>query len=194
MSPAAGQSNAHLQALLSAAFPWGATVSLHGAGSFVSLRYEISDLGSGADGPALVNFVRDPGDTDQWVPISALERASIDGYLELDNGYVRRPSADDMHLLATPLNDFVGPQAASDPTGSFKARMRLHQSWWRTFRLRRPPGVGPGRSSERHRGNMLRAEDGSLGHNFCSPESFSSFRVDLRATSRVSTHGQRATT
>ena len=64
----------------------------------------------------------------------------------------------------------VGPQyAADDP---FKARMRLHQSWYRAEVLKVPHGRGPRDDSTRELGNMLRPNDASSGRNFLSPQIF----------------------
>ena len=48
--------------------------------------------------------------------------------------------------------------------------MRLHQSWWRTFRLRVPFGTGPQKGSEKAYGNMIDADGDVAGLNFLSHE------------------------
>lgn len=171
--------------LLRRAFPYGATVHLELGGEFLSLRYK---GGRGTRPDSLgVYFVRDPGDTSADVSPLELERAAVTGRLSMPTGRVRRPEAGDCRMLAFPFDAFVGPQS-SDPhkpdSDRFRARLRLHQSWWRTFRLRVPFGTGPTRSSTSPFGNMLLAEDGADGLNFVSPEAHLSFRGAL-ATGRT---------
>lgn len=62
----------------------------------------------------------------------------------------------------------LGPQSASDKP--FTARMRLHQSWYRTHVLRLPSGTGPYPNSTSYYGNMLTRKDGEAGKNFLTSE------------------------
>lgn len=64
----------------------------------------------------------------------------------------------------------LGPQSPSD--GVFKARMRLHQSWYRANVLRLPFGTGPQLGDRTFFGNMLDAAGAEAGANFLSPEIF----------------------
>lgn len=47
----------------------------------------------------------------------------------------------------------------------FTARMRVHQSWYRKYVLKRPPGPNPAARGQLY-GNILRPEDGTAGLNF----------------------------
>ncbi len=49
----------------------------------------------------------------------------------------------------------IGPQSESD--AAFTARMRFHQSWYRSNMLRLPWGTGPRPKDTRKLGSMLRA-------------------------------------
>jgi hypothetical protein len=64
----------------------------------------------------------------------------------------------------------IGPQYAKD--NPFAARMRFHQSWYRSEFLRVPYGTGPRPSSTVFYGNMLTPEDGERGLNFLTPHIF----------------------
>ncbi len=64
----------------------------------------------------------------------------------------------------------IGPQCRSD--SPFTARMRFHQSWYRSTVLRVPCGTGPNKDSTSRYGNMLTTGDGERGLNFVSPEAF----------------------
>jgi hypothetical protein len=64
----------------------------------------------------------------------------------------------------------LGPQYRGDP--AFTARMRLHQSWWRSVVLGLPYGHGPSAASASLYGNMLAASAGAEGKNFLTPEIF----------------------
>ncbi len=160
-------------ALLRRGFPYGATVMLDGTAPFVSLRYEVTEVDRVA-GVVELRFERDPGDTLQTVSLDQLERAALTGRLDLTRGRVRRPESADGSSFAWPFTHFVGPQSSGDDP--FRARLRLHQSWWRTFRLRVPFGTGPARAAATPYGNMLRPEHGDVGLNFCSPEAHTAFR------------------
>jgi hypothetical protein len=63
----------------------------------------------------------------------------------------------------------LGPQHPGEPR--FTARMRRHQSWYRSTVLGLAHGVGPQRGG-RPLGNCLTAEDGEGGANFLSPDIF----------------------
>ena len=62
----------------------------------------------------------------------------------------------------------LGPQCKGD--SPFKARMRLHQSWYRANVLGVPYGTGPRATSTSHYGNMLTRADAEAGRNFLTPE------------------------
>ncbi len=65
-------------------------------------------------------------------------------------------------------DDDVGPQFSGD--APFAARMRFHQSWYRTTVLGVPCGTGPQASSRSFYGNMLDGPSGAAGLNFLSPQ------------------------
>jgi hypothetical protein len=151
--------------MLHAAFPWRATVEMPDAGAFVSLRYQVDEADEHG---AVLWFERDPGDTTIRVSWKALEKALETGVLEGDGGIVRQPTVEDLSLLADPVRDFLGEQSTSD--SAWTARMRLHQTWWRAFRLRVPPGPGPTKKATVLRGSMLDDEAAEAGRNFLTPE------------------------
>jgi hypothetical protein len=64
----------------------------------------------------------------------------------------------------------IGPQYAKD--NRFTARMRFHQSWYRSKVLRVPYGIGPRSSNTTWYGNMLTHADGERGLNFLTPHIF----------------------
>lgn len=64
----------------------------------------------------------------------------------------------------------LGPQYARDDP--FTARMRRHQSWYRSEVLRLPFGTGPTRGATSCFGNMLQSKDGEAGRNFLTPGIF----------------------
>jgi PD-(D/E)XK nuclease superfamily len=72
----------------------------------------------------------------------------------------------------------IGPQYAGDSV--FAARMRRHQSWYRTVVLKVPYGTGPGRHSMTSYGNCLTAADGDRGLNFLTPAIFEVARHRLQ--------------
>jgi len=72
----------------------------------------------------------------------------------------------------------LGPQNPRDKP--FTARMRRHQSWYRSAVLRLPAGTGPQPQSSRILGNMLQANDAQLGRNFLTPEIHEVARARLR--------------
>jgi hypothetical protein len=63
-----------------------------------------------------------------------------------------------------------GPQYAKD--NAFTARMRFHQSWYRSNVLKVPYGTGPKPSNTTWFGNMLTYADGERGLNFLAPHIF----------------------
>jgi hypothetical protein len=71
----------------------------------------------------------------------------------------------------------LGPQFPLDPP--FRARMRLHQSWWRATRLCVPSGSGPRSNSTSLYGNMLPHEAAVQGKNFLSDQIFQIARARL---------------
>lgn len=64
----------------------------------------------------------------------------------------------------------IGPQYAKD--NPFAARMRFHQSWYRSKVLQVPYGTGPKPSNTTWYGNMLAYADGQRGLNFLTPHTF----------------------
>jgi hypothetical protein len=64
----------------------------------------------------------------------------------------------------------IGPQYAKDKP--FTARMRFHQSWYRSEVLKAPFGTGPKPSNTTWFGNMLTLADGERGLNFLTPHTF----------------------
>lgn len=64
----------------------------------------------------------------------------------------------------------VGPQHRGDTP--FTARMRLHQSWYRSSVLQVPYGTGPGPKDAQPLGSMLSREAAAAGMNFLSPSIF----------------------
>lgn len=64
----------------------------------------------------------------------------------------------------------IGPQYAKD--NPFAARMRFHQSWYRSEVLKVPYGTGPKPSNTTWFGNMLNLADGERGLNFLTPHIF----------------------
>jgi hypothetical protein len=62
----------------------------------------------------------------------------------------------------------IGPQYSGDD--NFKARMRFHQSWYRSKILNVPYGTGPNRTNINYYGNMLTKEDGDRGRNFINSQ------------------------
>ncbi len=62
----------------------------------------------------------------------------------------------------------IGPQHKGDKP--FAARMRLHQSWYRSKILKLNCGTGPTITAKNRLGNMLTREDGAAGRNFLTPE------------------------
>jgi hypothetical protein len=168
--------------LLHEAFPWGALVTVEKGATFLSLDYRIAaDLDPDpVDGDVVVVFfVREPTDNSharRTVSRAALEQAAKTGALHFaDRGSARQPEIEDLHLLADPERDFVGRQATGE--SGFIRRMRLHQSWWRTFRLRRPFGTGPYPTSTTPHGNMLDESGDEAGANFLSDEARDAYKV-----------------
>jgi hypothetical protein len=149
--------------LFEAAFPWRATVEHPGEWAFVSLRYHALEDTSRGD-TIEVRFERDPGDTVGRVSRGDLEHAVQSGSLAMEDRIVRQPEAADAVLLEEPFLDLIGWQSRSDL--QWVARMRLHQSWWRTYRLRVPFGTGPNRGGKGHYGNMLDDRSPRAGSNF----------------------------
>jgi hypothetical protein len=175
-----GWTTRETEALLREAFPWGAHVTVAGGAEFVSIVYEVVECGVDPDG-ATVRFERDPGDTLQFVTRAELECAATTGLLELSTGArIRQPQVDDISTLASPLRDLIGYQSPSD--SPWVARMRLHQSWWRTFRLRVPFGYGPTPKSKKRYGNMLAASAADAGRNFLTPEARNAYDERLART------------
>lgn len=68
---------------------------------------------------------------------------------------------------AAPTDLGFGPQVPSD--NALVARLRWHQSWYRSEVLRLPCGTGPNAGSARALGSMLTVEDGAAGRNFLTP-------------------------
>lgn len=169
------------EAFFAAAYPWGAHVTHHGESEFVSMTSWVIP-GSVHDDLADLFFVREPGETSAKVSEDQLRDASVTGVLDLSHHLIRRPEATDMYLLASPIGGFVGPQAGGD--SRWAARMRLHQSWWRAFRLRVPFGCGPNVGSTTPHGNMLDDEGDRRGLNFVTDEARAAYaeRIALNPT------------
>lgn len=159
--------------LLAQAFPWGALVERPGQWEFVATRYWVEE--GSADGESVeVVFIRDPGDTFGRVTLAELEQAVGSGELNLGDRRVRQPQAKHMHLLAEPFRDLIGWQYKKDD--EWAARMRLHQSWWRTFELRVPAGpIGPQKNARRY-GSMLDDAAAARGLNFLSQQALDAYR------------------
>lgn len=166
-------------ALLAATFPWRATVERPGEWRFVSLRYHAVEDSAHGDTVQL-RFERDPGDTVATVTRTDLLASAATGQLSLGDRVVRQPEADDAVLLAEPFESLIGYQSTGDP--SWVARMRLHQSWWRTFRLRVPFGFGPNKGGAQRYGNMLDDEAAAQGDNFLSPSAASEYETRVALT------------
>lgn len=73
----------------------------------------------------------------------------------------------------------LGPQEPAD--GPFRARMRLHQSWYRAAVLGLPHGEGPTAADDRPLGSMLTRQDAARGANFLTQEIFEIARRRMRA-------------
>lgn len=69
----------------------------------------------------------------------------------------------------------VGPHYPGDRSGSWVARMRLHQSWYRAAVLGLPHGPGPGPDSPSHFGNFLTVADGATGRNFVDSRAWDAY-------------------
>ena len=109
-----GWTRSEAEALLRRAFPWGTHVRVQSGSEFLAVRYEVLEEGLGDD-HALLRFERDPGNTLQGVSRKALEEAAISGVLELDGDVrARRPEVSDLHLLASPFRDLIGPQSPGE--------------------------------------------------------------------------------
>lgn len=67
----------------------------------------------------------------------------------------------------TDLPNLVGPQYSGDEP--WRARMRRHQSWWRSVDLGVECGTGPTPASTNELGSMITAQDGLAGLNFLTP-------------------------
>jgi hypothetical protein len=194
---AAAMSASEARDLLHEAFPWGAAVEPAGGEPSLRLDYDCVD-GSDGDDTVDVSFERGTGDYGEIrlndagepemrlsgianVRREQLEEAIRTGRLLVGDVLMRLPEAEDASRLDDPFGTFVGGQADSDDR--WTARMRLHQSWWRTFRLRVPFGVGPTISGS-PRGNMLTDDDAANGLNFLSGDAFACFKersADRRA-------------
>ena len=159
-------------AVLRAAFPWGAHVTVASGASFLSLDYDLTD-DANSEGRVTILFVReqDHSDTLAEVTVEALEAAAATGLLRFDNGgSARQPEPADLALLTDEaILRFVGPQSPSDKRAWIR-RMRLHQSWWRAFRLRSGFGPWPTADSPTRYGTMLDAADADAGRNFLSDD------------------------
>ncbi len=101
------------------------------------------------------------------------ELASLDALGTHPLGIAAWPKGDSLEVVGlevvdtAPASSVLGPQSASDD--AFRARMRLHQSWYRAEVLKAECGTGPEASSTKHYGNMLTRADGERGLNFLSP-------------------------
>lgn len=165
--------------LLRLAFPTGAAVDTDAGGSFVALRFGVGD-GPREDGRVELWFERDPGDTLQRATRDDLVAAVHTGRMELETAVIRCAEPRDLALLMNPWRDFLGQQSSSDD--AWTARMRLHQTWWRAFRLRRPAGPGPNKGSKILRGNMLDGDGATAGLNFLSDDARRSYEERVALT------------
>jgi hypothetical protein len=161
--------------LLRTVFPWGAFVTVASGATFLSIDYQVAEEmePDPVDGDAVVVlFVREPTDNSNTCPTvtrPALEEAAKTGTLRFaDGGHARQPEVEYLPALDDPERDLVGRQSKGE--SGFIRRMRLHQSWWRTFRLRVPFGTGPWPSSTTEHGNMLDAAGDAAGLNFLTQE------------------------
>jgi hypothetical protein len=169
MNETAGVTRAN--ALLQAAFPWRATVDNPGKWTFLSLSYEAEEAD---EHEALLRFDRDEySNTIVRASWEQLEAARTSGAIEADGRIVRQPEIADLRHLEDPLASMIGAQSSSDDP--WRARMRLHQSWWRAFRLRVPPGYGPNKGSTVLRGNMLDTAAADAGLNFLGADAFQAY-------------------
>ena len=173
------------RAALKRAFPLGVAVSWESFGEFVSVRYDVHRVSD--DGYVDVLFEHDQAELTASFRMEELDQVSAGGELRYGECVVRQPRIDDVPLLAEPFRDFVGWQSQSDT--KWVARMRLHQSWYRTFRLRRPAGIGPNERSKKHYGNMLPGPLLPLDElcidnspNFTSPQALASYIERVRLT------------
>jgi hypothetical protein len=163
-------------ALVASAFPWGAHVQSASGARFMSLAHRVVE--SDAHG-AVVVFEHESGNVSLSVTMKQLADSASTGRLELQDVTVRRPETADVGLLADPLGTFIGPQSSTGDR--WVRRMRLHQSWWRTFHLRVPFGTGPNRGSHSWHGNMLDLRGAEQGRNFISDDARRAYqeRLDL---------------
>jgi hypothetical protein len=69
-----------------------------------------------------------------------------------------------------PELDGLGPQVPGER--GLLARMRFHQSWYRSHVLRVPFGIGPQHDSDRFLGSMLSSSAGEAGINFLTEGTF----------------------
>lgn len=166
--------------LLRRAFPWRATLQWSTMDeSFVSVNYKPIQ-GSERGDTIEVWFERSPGDTFERVTRMDLEAAVDTGVLDMADRIARQPQAEDAELLAEPFRDLVGWQSKSD--SRWVARMRLHQSWWRTFRLRVPPGSTRIGGRAYWYGNVLDDRAAAQGRNFLSPQACASYEHRIGIT------------
>ena len=164
--------------LLAVAFPWGATVNA-GERRFVTQWIEVSEHDFGAD-RCWISI--DMGGREHLVEVTseAMAVAASSGRVDGAQASLQRPEADDVGLMADGGKLLVGPQADSD--AAWVRRMRLHQSWWRTFRLRVPFGTGPNKGSTTKLGNMLDDRGDVEGLNFLSDEARLAYDQRIAAT------------
>jgi hypothetical protein len=99
--------------------------------------------------------------------IQAMTAWPLDDALVVQRLPLAAPPPPRLTTIAPISPDSLGPQFALDPP--FRARMRLHQSWWRVHHLQAPCGSGPGPGSLTRYGNMLLAPQGASGKNFLTP-------------------------
>lgn len=85
------------------------------------------------------------------------------------DAYVAWPGTDG-RLEVFKLQRSLGPQARRSDT-VWRARMRMHQSWWRAQVADVPHGVGPSASGA-PRGSMLTRPSAEAGRNFFTEEIF----------------------
>ncbi|MCC5952039.1 MAG: hypothetical protein JJU45_08075 [Acidimicrobiia bacterium] len=158
--------------LLRTAFPLGSVVEWASGGSIATTCDIVDDQSDDHSVP--VRFGWAGGHVTGVTTHASLETGADTGRLDFaDDLHVRRLAAEDLLRAPSLFADLVGPQAASD--AAWTRRMRLHQSWWRTFRLRVPYGTGPHPTSTSSYGNMLTAADADAGRNFLTDDARSAY-------------------
>lgn len=178
--------------LVHRAFPWGAVLERPGVAPVLTMHLDaIADPADpAAPGMVELRIADEPGGALGRCAIADLHAAAGSGRVHLGDRTLRRPEPEDAALLTEPFLTLIGWQSKSD--ASWVARMRLHQSWYRTFRLRLPFGTGPNEPSPSEQdsdakgpsdesagkyGNMLTAVPAAEGRNFTSMVAYHQYRT-----------------